>query len=531
MEQTQPEQTRRSASFNPEAATFSPTAAKVGAGIGTGGSALQTSSQHRQSLQDVNNQESPFRTARDMHSIYHSPEEMRSSRLPGTLPDQKHMPLEELQEMLRSKSEHNTINIQNADFAEHRIALNQDRPSVAHNTAFHLNPINSSVPYAPPGLFPAQREPNFSAPEVDELSANLGLPGMKRRNKIEESPENSQASRDHADHSEDSLYAERDSMGNQTTRVVQPPPGFAEERPRMIRVEERNVVSPAAMEPQLEYEDHEAFTHSPRFSDFQSVNALPQQQHKGGHVRRPSDRRQYRSRASTRTKRTDQGPEPSAADIYPDDAFQMPPPQPSVRRRSSYAPEPATRFQQPRGLDAPAPRALHVEDVISWPTPAELYTQHQQRNPERNSPLRHSTLAGNTTAPNQSYAQDHPPPHPPVSSLPTILSFLNQTSPPVSRLSSPPSSFLPSFSFPTTTTTPPLEIFANHTYPNATDISAADAEVDMLLSILPRIFDLELPNLPSDGRPLTPGQQDGRRYGLRFYGLGLGDEWRGWDGV
>ncbi|KAH8722558.1 hypothetical protein GQ44DRAFT_711663 [Phaeosphaeriaceae sp. PMI808] len=81
--------------------------------------------------------------------------------------------------------------------------------------------------------------------------------------------------------------------------------------------------------------------------------------------RRPSNR--SRPRGQMRKKRTDQGPEPSVADIYPDDAHWAPT-QPI--HRGYFAPPPPVPLR-------PQP-ILYAERPAQWPTPAEVYTQGRQ---------------------------------------------------------------------------------------------------------------------------------------------------------
>ena len=91
---------------------------------------------------------------------------------------------------------------------------------------------------------------------------------------------------------------------------------------------------------------------------------------------------------------------------------------------------------------------------------------------------------------------------------------------------------------------PPAQVYAPEPPPTLTDIYEADADVLELMNELPApslctlaklgnmydlratsAFGLESAGLQGDERALTPGQEDGSRYGIRFWGIGYGDEW------
>jgi hypothetical protein len=347
-------------------------------------------------------------------------------------------------------------------------------------------------------------DPGFSAPEVDELSTNLGLSGTLTGentgdHKSPVRPVNPTDSKGHANISlhgkligralskpftanslahylnnqtisdnaaiaPQNLHGygfgaqkEWESKEDQPTMIVQPPPGFGGERPRKIHVEERGAAYSGILDPQLVPTGHAVLGHLRRFSDLQSVS--PTQQHNNAH--RPSARRHTRPRASTRAKRSDQGPEPSAADIYPDDAVYI------SSRRPSYAPEPIPPLHK-YTPSIPNEQSIIVEDAMSWPTPAEVYA-------EKSNEV--------VAAQSNSFAQH--------------------------------------------STTDTFDLFKDHHYPSAADIRATDDDIEALLSIIPHIFELDLPDPVFDERPLTRGQLDGTRYGVRFNGIGLGDSWKG----
>jgi hypothetical protein len=91
---------------------------------------------------------------------------------------------------------------------------------------------------------------------------------------------------------------------------------------------------------------------------------------------------------------------------------------------------------------------------------------------------------------------------------------------------------------------PPAQVYAPEPPPTLTDIYEADADVLGLMNELPAPslctlaklgnthdlraaseFDLECKGFDGDERALTPGQEDGSRYGIRFWGIGFGDSW------
>jgi hypothetical protein len=59
--------------------------------------------QKADTLADLDPEDSPFRPAKSMRPSYQGHEEGDVPRLPRALPDQKAMPLEELQKMLRGE--------------------------------------------------------------------------------------------------------------------------------------------------------------------------------------------------------------------------------------------------------------------------------------------------------------------------------------------------------------------------------------------------------------------------------------------
>ncbi|KAJ4398865.1 hypothetical protein N0V91_009867 [Didymella pomorum] len=91
---------------------------------------------------------------------------------------------------------------------------------------------------------------------------------------------------------------------------------------------------------------------------------------------------------------------------------------------------------------------------------------------------------------------------------------------------------------------PTAQVYAPEAPPTLTDIYEADADVLEPMNELPApplctlaklgnthelratsVFGLETAGLKGDERALTPGQEDGSCYGIRFRGLAYGDEW------
>jgi hypothetical protein len=308
-----------------------------------------------------------------------------------------------------------------------------------------------------------------SVSSTDTTMAPRGVPGSFR------------------DYAPGSLPSKHEGGDDQAMKMVRPPPGFGGATPRMITVEDRISVAPTQTPVELQYvpKDTPAFDQARRLSDLQSVSSS--QHH--GHARGPSGRR-YRHRAHTRTKRTDQGPEPSHADIYPDDAAWVAP-------RERYQPEPAGPFQKYLS-QLPPQRDFRVEEAVSWPTPAEVYT----RGPK--NPLQRNTFGSNTPA-GAAYTQQEP----------FMFNTFGQHLPAnvyASEHQRPPSS---------------LSIFKGHYKPSKEDMDDADQDIINLIDEIPAMAQLgfSTTNLHCDERPLTPRQLDAKRYGLTYMGLGVGDSW------
>ncbi|EMD90687.1 hypothetical protein COCC4DRAFT_186460 [Bipolaris maydis ATCC 48331] len=375
MQEKRPDFPRRSASFNPEAETFSPAPAKIGAA-------------------DIDTKLTPRMNSPQRLSVL----EIGPSvpQLAGTQSDQLDMSFPDFHDMLH--------------------ALNQAGNKAAQNPSTPMESIHIAAPYQSRCVEPTQRyAPSFSAPEVEELSTSLGLPGIVGKGKA--------------------------GADDSTARPSNLP----------------DFKSPASSNLHGKLMGRAlAFRHPRRFSDLQSaVQALQQK----SHANRLPPKRVIRPRATTRTKRSDQGPEPSSADIYPDDA-----PYPSTRR-PSYVPDPTLVFHDYSSHG----RSFKPQDTTSWPTPAEVYSENPIQGPAH---------------PSSSAKED---------------------------------------------TEPGFDLFKDHYYPTDADIHEPDAEIDALLKAIPHLLDLHVPELKCDSCPLTPGQTDGSRYGMRFHGIGLGDRWMGPD--
>ncbi|EUC51102.1 hypothetical protein COCMIDRAFT_80009 [Bipolaris oryzae ATCC 44560] len=490
MEENRPELSRSRASFNPEAATFSPAPAKIGAADIDTKLTLCMKPPQKLGVPGMYEEDSPFRPSREMRPDYQAYSGPSIPQLADTQSDQLDMSFPDFHEMLH--------------------ALSQAENQAAQNPGTSMESIHTATPYQSRWVWPTQRySPSFSAPEVEELSTSLGLPGIAGKGKARadstarpsnlpdfKSPAstnlharflNAQGVADHTAIGPQNLHSygfgtqqEREIGEDPPTRTVQPPPGFAGERPREIVEEDqasRTVQPPPGftgersreifaekrgtnfadiLEPQVVTAGPSAIRHPRRFNDLQSaVQALQQR----SHTNRLPPNRVTRPRAATRTKRSDQGPEPSSADIYPDDAPYL------STRRPSYVPDPALVFHGYPSHD----RGFKPQDTTSWPTPAEVYAENPVQGPTHTSSSTKKDVE------------------------------------------------------------PEFDLFKDHHDPTDDDIHDPDADIDALLSAIPHLLDLDVPELECDPRPLTPGQIDGSRYGMRFHGIGLGDRWMGPD--
>ncbi|KAE8833754.1 hypothetical protein PTNB73_04865 [Pyrenophora teres f. teres] len=488
MAPTQPAVPQRSVSFNPEAATFSPSSAKpTTTTTADTGSTPPPKVQEQSRVPDMFGEKSRFRSNRPI------------------LANRRYYQGAKVAYPLRNTA---------------RILEGVQRDAASGDTLSRDN-INSPMLFPPLGsVCSARHGPDFSAPPVGELSASLGLPGAKRRNTTNDSPVQShelRASDTDALAGMDARYLnglgahqgdlippsqgiqygcgtrlpEREASEDQATKIVQPPPGFGRVQSRRIPAEESGAAALSVMERQYVPKGSDAMTQPRRFSD---LPQYPQRASGAGNRHRP--------RAYTRGKRTDQGPEPSAADIYPEDASY-------VTRRSSYL-QPAVPFLFPKVEPPPQPQ-FRVENPVSWPTPAEVHALRLQK------------------------------PQTPRSLIRLFDEQFCNEAPAAAPAAAPPS--------PPT----PFDIFADHSYPTQDDLNSADDDVAFLLSSIPSLYYEQevgqtqaraqaqthtqtqtqpqaqgqgITDLTCDTRALTPEQLTGARYGLRYYGIGLGDGWK-----
>ncbi|KAF2628483.1 hypothetical protein BU25DRAFT_490607 [Macroventuria anomochaeta] len=330
--------------------------------------------------------------------------------------------------------------------------------------------IASPRPSLPPFTFPEpQPQPDYVAVDINELSAGLGLPAMKVDPNDEASPAASHKSRLSQAHP-GALYGKligwaldkpltakglADFLQNQDLHTPSEPPASTSVSPTRTVVHgntettraepevkstqegdvpnSHRVAIPAPTETITIPRGPSAFQHQRRRSSASSASYRH-------HMRIPSNRRY--PRRTSRAKRMDQGPMPSAADIYPDDAHWTPSaPIYEGLDYMAYNDQPA---EQPQVI---------VDNVFNWPPPAQVY-----------KPELAPTVADIDAADID------------------VLALMNE---------------LPE---------PSLDTLAK--LDSSRDLRSATA------------FDL-----PCDERALTPAQLDGSRYGMRFYGIGYGDQW------
>lgn len=280
---------------------------------------------------------------------------------------------------------------------EDHVALNEGTA----RTPSHV--MDNSAEHLPAFIFPLQHlGSNVNVVDVNELSASLGLPGARknaykvRTHSHQNHPSQSSPdvyhglidraldkpltagalahflNRGKSNPSEDMAvgspvlqkgtlpFGVPDCEGGQSMKVVPPLPGNNGEIPDQIAAEQHNLGTSAATEPQYALKGQIDLQHTRHRSQFQPANLS---QH---HARHPSDRRY--PRAPNRVRRTDQGPEPSAADIYPEDAEL----DPSYRRFPGGR---AGQYHQPFKLPTSPRLEFQINNAIGWPTPAEVYAQ------------------------------------------------------------------------------------------------------------------------------------------------------------
>ncbi|KAF1962054.1 hypothetical protein CC80DRAFT_487613 [Byssothecium circinans] len=195
----------------------------------------------------------------------------------------------------------------------------------------------------------------------------------------------------------------------------------------------------------------------------------------------PRNRRGSRRTSSVRLKRMDQGPEASAADIYPDDALSKPHMPPATdmyedqRRRMSGGNLKHPQPQLPMQLQL----NLHVKDEQAWPTPAEaLKTDKPSFAPSFVPPRFYASIADGQVKLQQVQGPQYKHEGAGIHNVNPTTSEAEQN-------------------FTVLSSTSPSEIVKQ---------AGSDA-------------------LKPDERPFTPRQMDGSRYGLHHFGIGYMDEW------
>lgn len=332
-------------------------------------------------------------------------------------------------------------------------------------------------PTLPPFIFPEpvpEPQPAYAPVNINELSTGLGLPSAKIEANEETSTIVSHESRVPQAHP-GALYGKligwaldkpltakglADFLRNQDVSMQPQAPAPISPARTIIRGKDestptkskssstrgtktpnsRRIVIPSPPETAARIKSQDAAV---RHQHRRNSSAAPYRQHN----RVPSQR--YPRRPS-RAKRSDQGPMPSAADIYPDDAHWTP---------SAPLHETAQDYvSHYKPLLAPEQPQMIIANPFNWPPPAQVYA------PE----------------------------------LPPTLTDIHAADTDVLELI---------YELPA----PSLCTLAK--LGNSHDLRATSA------------FGLESAGLKGDERALTPGQEDGSRYGIRFWGIGYGDQW------
>lgn len=168
-------------------------------------------------------------------------------------------------------------------------------------------------------------------------------------------------------------------------------------------------------------------------------------------------------------------------------------------------------------------------------TSTASYSQHTRVPSHRRCPRRSSRAKRLDQGPLPSsadiYPDDFPLPPAPIPSRRTNHAF----QPPI-HASDPNLVIANPFNWPS-----PAQVYAPEPPPSLADMHAADTDVLALVHELPEPSVCTLAKLGNtntrhvraasgfdlrcDGRALTPAQEDGSRYGIRFFGLGYGDRW------
>lgn len=248
-------------------------------------------------------------------------------------------------------------------------------------TARATHAVAGPTTHLPPFKFPPQQsQPDYSAVDINELSAGFGLPTPKVDTNEDASPTASQKSR-HSQAHPGALYGKligwaldkpltakglAEYLQNQDLRTPSELPAPTTSSPstksmhrdmETIRTPPRPAQVRAAIPAPAETinvpKGPSAFHHQHR----RSSNSSTSYQH---HTRNSSMRRY--PRRTSRAKRMDQGPMPSSADIYPDDANWTP----SAPIYEGY--DYTTHHEQPVEQSQ-----VIVETAFDWPIPAQVY--------------------------------------------------------------------------------------------------------------------------------------------------------------
>lgn len=249
-----------------------------------------------------------------------------------------------------------------------------------------VDPTSSLPPFTFP---PQQPQADYSSVDINELSVGLGLPTLNVDAKDDASPAASNRSRNSQAHP-GALYGKligwalnkpltakglAEYLQSQDSHHPNEPPSPTSILPNMTIVHQdaRPVLPKRATEPTRKTNMYDlsrahvlgstqavatpkgpsALHHQHR----RSSNSSTSYQH---HVRNPSSRKQ--PRRTSRAKRMDQGPMPSAADIYPDDTdWTLPAPIYEGIDYMAYNNQP---FERPE---------MVVDNIFDWPPPAQAY--------------------------------------------------------------------------------------------------------------------------------------------------------------
>ncbi|KZM24194.1 uncharacterized protein EKO05_0007789 [Ascochyta rabiei] len=456
MERSIPALQQRTTSFNPEAATFSPVVSSPILEITESLSAISSTVAQATTpvfpIAPMFNY-SLFQAYESMHSLYR-----RDHLTPAPVRLEEFL-TPDTQALVRKLEEHPDIQEIQAPHSQ-----TQETPQSTQAVA-------GTTTKLPLFTFPTrQPQSDYSAVDVNELSAGLGLPALKVDAHDETCSVVSQRSR-RSQANPGALYgkligwaldkpltakglAEFLQNPDSNSPSVAPAAASLSSTTTTIRQTTGATHSPSSFDPTQKLDNARttfwADTEAPtRTTNAPKGSSAFQHQHRRSsnssasfrHHTRDTSNRRYSRRAS-RAKRMDQGPMPSAADIYPEDANWTP--YAPIHEGADYMSHHGQAFEQPRVI---------VDNTFNWPTPAQVYR------PE----------PAPTTADIDDADTD-------------VLALMGE---------------LP---------VPSLSTLEN-------------------LGVLQDSNDFPSLDSPCDSRALTPAQFDGSRYGMKFHGIALGDEW------